>query len=742
MGLLTYTSCLNLILVSIIHIHQVDLWSRQTTLLVGLFSLVGLCFGLGIAGNRLKKALVINLLVFFASWSWFNFTSERPKPWQDIKHLETVVQGYVDELPKKVGKNWYFVWKLIDEQTPDNVFLSQAKIAVKWPHSSWLEVIPGQIWKFHIQLQPVSWSATPGTKDLELRYWENHILLQGIVLENTIKPELIAATSRYAWLHQWRYQVTKLIQKHVTDPRVTALLVSLTTGQQNAISTEDWELFQKTGIAHLISISGMHVTLLALWLRSVLNFVLPRIRFNQYWLALYAPLPVISNGLCLFMATFYAIFSGWGLPSQRTIWTLSLALAISYSGRLWSRLHILGLAFVVSIGLEPLSIAYPGYWLSYYSAVFLVMQARPTANNALFVQKTSWLDWILSFTRTQWWITLALIPLSIYYFQQIPLIGLVANFFAIPLISYVIVPFSLIGIALPIFWDSSWIASECLFWILDAVVDWPLANIYIAEPPIFLVLTSSLALCILILRFPWSWRIWALSGVLPIFFWKTPKPLTGQFDIWQFSPHSEIELLVRTSGFNVLLRESFKQNGILGEHKSKFILQKFHESVEITLPLTPRYTEGSRSLEADITSCNFVQRWPPYQLSLTGLVFNNHCLWQLQSQNHLLFMLLKDTSSRLLGNQLMDRLINTFNVDTEKLQQITLVWLSLEGMQVLVKDLRPPLLEPNNFNYNELNFKMGDCGALRWDSVNPTLMRCHKHDIRRFWSSHPADFYK
>ncbi|MEG1926750.1 MAG: ComEC/Rec2 family competence protein, partial [Ruthenibacterium sp.] len=98
------------------------------------------------------------------------------------------------------------------------------------------------------------------------------------------------------------------------------LFVSLSNLIVNGQERSDWALFRQTGVAHLMSISGLHITMFA-WIAALLVGRLWRLsaRACRYWPA---PRMALLAGVLLALA--YALFSGWGVPAQRTVCMLAV----------------------------------------------------------------------------------------------------------------------------------------------------------------------------------------------------------------------------------------------------------------------------------------------------------------------------------------------------------------------------------------------------------------------------------
>jgi len=158
----------------------------------------------------------------------------------------------------------------------------------------------------------------------------------------------------------------------------------------------------------------------------------------------------------------YAFFAGWGVPSQRTVWMLATVTLLQAGGLRWPwALVLLAAAFVVTL-FDPWALTQPGFWLS-FMAVGLLMASSPATGSprdAGEQDATGWRSWpkrlassIRGGLRTQVIATLGLTPLTLVFFQQVSLVGFLANLVAIPLVTLVITPLALAGIAAAPLWS-------------------------------------------------------------------------------------------------------------------------------------------------------------------------------------------------------------------------------------------------------------------------------------------------
>ena len=148
-------------------------------------------------------------------------------------------------------------------------------------------------------------------------------------------PQRVGATAWHPvdWARQ---QLRERIYQQVPDAQAAGLIAALVVGDQGAIERADWDVFRATGVAHLMSISGLHITMFA-WLASGLVGWGWR-RSVRLCLAYPAPSAALLGGVLLALA--YALFSGWGVPAQRTVLMLATIGLLRLAGLRLSLIHI------------------------------------------------------------------------------------------------------------------------------------------------------------------------------------------------------------------------------------------------------------------------------------------------------------------------------------------------------------------------------------------------------------------
>ncbi len=404
------------------------------------------------------------------------------------------------------------------------------------------ELRAGQRWRFTLRLRQPHGNLNPHGFDHELALFEQGVRATGYVRD--VPPaQLLGRDAGYP-VERLRQRVRDAIEARVPDARAAGVLAALAIGDQGAIEREDWALFRDTGIAHLMSISGLHVTMFA-WLAGLgVTALWRRSAVAPLWL----PAPLAGRWGGLAAAALYTVFSGAGVPSQRTVWMLATVCVLTSLGSRWPWGLVLLAAAVVVTAIDPWALLQPGFWLS-FAAVGLLMASAAPGPAAPAVGWTSRLRFAaLGGLRTQAIATLGLAPLTLVFFQQVSLVGFVANLVAIPVVTLLVTPLALLGGLVPPLWTAgAWLVqqgSAALAWLAA----WPGVVWTVPAAPAWAQLAGLLAAIVAMLPWPWRLRALALPLVLPLLWPQPDRPFAGEFELLALDVGQGSAVLLRTRG--------------------------------------------------------------------------------------------------------------------------------------------------------------------------------------------------
>ncbi len=395
-------------------------------------------------------------------------------------------------------------------------------------------LIAGDRWQLPVRLRQPHGVLNPHGFDLELWMFE-----RGVRATGSVRPgaQQLGSSWRFPF-DRLRQRLRDAILQRVPDESAAGVLAALAVGDQAAIQRDDWDVFRITGVAHLMSISGLHITMFA-WLAAA---VLKRLWRRWPRAALAVPAPDAARWGGLALAAMYALVAGWGVPAQRTVGMLAAVALLQAAGRRWPWPLIWLVAGTAVVVWDPWALLQPGFWLSFV-AVGVLMASEPAAGTP---PRVGWWPRVRAGLHTQWVATVALAPLSMVFFQQVSVVGAVSNLLAIPWVTLVVTPLALAGALMPVLWSLGAAAVQGLTQALSLAATWPLAQWNAAAAPAWAVAAGLFGGALLVLPLPWRLRGLGVPLMLPLLAPVPPLPAEGELHIVAADVGQGTAVLVRT----------------------------------------------------------------------------------------------------------------------------------------------------------------------------------------------------
>ncbi len=495
------------------------------------------------------------LLAFCTGFMWaatfahIRLADELPSQWQGT---DIQIIGVVASLPQWLERSERFEFDIEQVLTPDavvprHISLSQFsedfyKTNVSGESAKTSTFYAGQRWQLKVRLKRPHGTLNPHGFDFEAWALERNIRATGSVKKDTGNRMLDAFVVRPSYLVEAaREKIRERINVVLTGKPYSAILQALAIGDESNILQQDWQVFLRTGTNHLMSISGLHITMLA-GLAFGLAYALWR-RVERLTLRL--PARKAATVAAAIAALLYALLAGFSVPTQRTLYMLAVFAVALWSGRNVAISQVLACALLLVTVLDPWAVLAPGFWLS-FGAVAVIAYAMGGRLRGM--------HWLREAINTQWAVTLGLLPLLLVLFQQVSVISPIANAFAIPLISLIVVPLTLIGALLLQSWALQLahnIMSACMQ-LLQWLGDLPFSTWQQHAPlPWTLPLALVGVLWILLPRgFPMRWL--GLVAFFPMFMLQPPLPELGAMKVAVLDVGQGLATVVRTATHTLL----------------------------------------------------------------------------------------------------------------------------------------------------------------------------------------------
>ena len=522
-------------------------WVLQQCAILPALAWAGACIPLAILSWRCRASpklfhVFLILLGFAAGFIWamlfahVRMQDALPAEWQG---RDITVVGVVASLPGMHERGLRYSLEVEQVLTPGAVVPRQisllhyaggfetkakpARVTDASPYRAAMQKLPmqnlhaGERWQMTVRLKRPHGNLNPHGQDIELWLLERNIRATGYIRPAPAPQKLASSVPQPGvWVAMARERVSQRISAVLHAHAYAGVIKALVIGEADAVTQQDWQLFRSTGIVHLVSISGLHITMLAAMLYSLIYALWCRVPR----LVLYCPARKVALLAGVLTALIYALLAGFSVPTQRTLYMLAVFALAFWSGRQVNVARTLSLALLVVVVLDPWAVLASGFWLSFGAVALIayVMAGR--------LQRPLWWRDAL---RSQWAVTVGLLPLLILLFRQISLISPLANAWAIPVFSLLIVPLALLGSFLPLDWPLFLahgllqLAIQLLAWMAE----WPIALWQRPAPSLLALILALLGMVCLLLPRGFPLRHMGWLGLLPLVLLPAHRPMPG-----------------------------------------------------------------------------------------------------------------------------------------------------------------------------------------------------------------------
>lgn len=308
-------------------------------------------------------------------------------------------------------------------------------VRLNW-YATGREPAAGETWRLTVRLKRPHGFANPGGFDYERWLFSQGIRATGYV-RNDPGNGRVAVAQGYR-IDRLRGELRRQMRPVTESLRTGALLEALTLGVRDGMDEGHWRVLRRTGTAHLMAISGLHVGLV-----SGALFWLARRFWSRSGLCDRCPAILAASVAALLGALAYGALAGYSVPTRRAV-VMVAAVLLSL---LWRRGlrpgHSLALALMAVLWMDPLAVLETGFWLSFAAVALLLLVLDQGPEQARYWRALG---------RMQWTLGLGMMPLSLLLFQEVSLVAPLTNLVAVPWVGLLVVPVSLLSALMAGLW--------------------------------------------------------------------------------------------------------------------------------------------------------------------------------------------------------------------------------------------------------------------------------------------------
>ena len=451
---------------------------------------------------------------------------------ESLEGINIPVKGLIVDLPEQDERQTRF--DFIDTESAQKL---PSKLRLSWYYPD-QAIKAGQYWSFTIKLKRPHGSLNPGGFDYERWLFTQGIGAVGYVRPDS-KPVLLGRDSAWINISVWRQRITDRLSFLLSESPSLGLIKALTIGDGSGITQQQWDVFRKTGTTHLVVISGSHVGLIA----GLAYFLVLKV---WAWTGLlrWSPQRVAAVAAML-VAVFYAGLAGFSVPAQRAVIMLGVVMLAIILQRNTRPFNTLAIALFAVLAFDPLAVLAVGFWLSFLAVSLIIYVVAGRLSKS---------GYMLEGIKINWATSVGLSPLLLFFFQQVSLISPLANFIAVPVISLLAVPLSLLAVVLmfgfPLLASKLFMvvdtALQGLWWLLVRLAELPLATISHAQPSVWALVFALPGVLLLLAPRGMPARWLSLIMFLPLVFTSANKPKAGSFNMTLLDVGQGLSVVVQT----------------------------------------------------------------------------------------------------------------------------------------------------------------------------------------------------
>lgn len=464
----------------------------------------------------------------------------------DVGRRDVAVSGWIDDFPTAAPDRTVFSLRVTRAAAPE----VPARVRLSW-YDAPPGLAPGARIEIVARLRGPRGLANPGAFD-----YEQWLFLERIGATGYVRSGQVVAgaprTLAQRWLEFRAYLADRLMRSAGSESG-GALIVALTLGERYAFTDEHWTDLRRTGTSHLLSISGLHVALIAALCYGLVRRVCLR-------LPVVARRAAEAGALLAAGAAFgYAALAGFAVPTQRALVMVLVALAIVASRRLTGSFNGIAAALLIVLAVDPLATLTVSFWLSFVAVGLLLLLASRHALKQSVSAGSTVLAHLRTAARLQWGITLGLAPYVALFFGELSLSAPFVNYVAIPFFSFVMIPASLLG-AVIVALDSgdsnivrlTAILADWVWHALHSASAWPWSTISLVRSDVVSILLAAGAAVLAIPSHPLPGRRLLWLALLPVLATQATRPPSGAAQVLVFDVGHGLAALIETHEHSLL----------------------------------------------------------------------------------------------------------------------------------------------------------------------------------------------
>jgi len=367
---------------------------------------------LAFINRRNKRSLIIPVLLLVLLWGSFEygFTGSKQGSLEPFTGNSLTIYGVVSDEPVKTEYGQRYTLKSVHFVDNKKLYKSNEKLLVYGKENMNVEF--GEKIKMEAELDVAAKARNFGDFDFAKYYQSKNIFMKAYAQQLT-RLDTDCAGIFGQLFYNCRQRVKQAIYKAMPE-REAAILYGILTGSKSEIDEDVMQVFSMTGLAHILSVSGLHIGFLVL----IMGYLLQPLKLKDK-----------TNSIITFLVVFfYILIIGAPVPALRALFMF----AVMLGGKIWGKKYDLNSSASFSAMLfllyNPLLIHDPSFIISFACIYAIAFLHQPINSRLSFLP--SWLRSSLSLSLAVW---IGITPVLIHYFNYVSFINILLNVAAVPL---------------------------------------------------------------------------------------------------------------------------------------------------------------------------------------------------------------------------------------------------------------------------------------------------------------------
>lgn len=460
----------------------------------------------------------------------------------ELEATDIVVEGIIIGIPRQSSRRLQFEFKVDQLDSITNQLVRNSMFRLNW-YDDFPQINPGEKWQLMVRVKKPNGFMNPGNRDYEASLFQQGINASGYVKQGEKRAG--SATPVVQKIHHLRQ--TLYVDLQHSNKKLNAVIPALGLGIRDDLTSEMWDVLTGTGTTHLMAISGLHIGLIAALAFFIGRWAWSLPVFTLHWI------PAQKMGVVFAMcaALAYTALAGFSIPTQRALIMVLVIMMGLFFNRQLSRFDVFFMALLAVLLFSPAAVLTAGFWLSFAAVaiIFYVVSGR-TKSIGIWHRHL----------RIHFIIALGLVPLTLLFFGQNPLMAPLANIIAVPLIGGLVTPLVLLGMMFLKIYQPLGIL---IISFADQLIDtfWPFlewlnkfqsTHLHVPQMSQGLVISTLSGIILLLMPrgLPGRW----LGGIflLPVLLIKLEGPATNEFEFTLLDVGQGLSAVIRTEHHTML----------------------------------------------------------------------------------------------------------------------------------------------------------------------------------------------